>query len=310
MLGLADVMHEAHPPPSPPSKLMSARSFRDDSVGVFDFSSVLDNERCDSDRSIEPHSDVDSYYSDAEYDHVGDDSSSDGTYTADCDDESSSSNEDDDVFQYVDDGADNESNDDDSDGTDTDHPQYWDIPYFTPRNVPDEDIPYTNDIFASMNDFNPPSSFVMQVKLQQLFHRNRASLKMYDDMISIINTYISSPDFNRYSKLLSRNAFLNRIEEIFTTTAFKPTYGSVVLHNNDIATVPVFDMKTMILSILHDKTLMRAENFAEGLDIFTGDVDGNCSVNDCYGEIYIRGPDGVRQKRELWEWRGRICHLD
>ena len=214
MLGLTDVIHAAHPPPSPPSKLMSARSFRDDSVGVFDFSSVLDNEQCDSDRSIEPHSDVDSYYSDAEYDfsvdsndssdHVGDDSSSDGTYTADCDDE----------FQYVDDGADNESNDDDSDGTDTDHPQYWDIPYFTPRNVPDEDIPYTNDIFASMNDFNPPSSFVMQVKLQQLFHRNRASLKMYDDMISIINTYISSPDFNRYSKLLSRNAFLNRIEQL------------------------------------------------------------------------------------------------
>ena len=72
-----------------------------------------------------------------------------------------------------------------------------------------------------------------------------------------------------------------------------------MLHNNDIATVPVFDMKTMILSILHDKTLMRAENFAEGLDIFTGDVDGNCSVNDCYGEIYIRGPDGVRQQERI-----------
>ena len=76
------------------------------------------------------------------------------------------------------------------------------------------------------------------------------------------------------------------VEEVFNTKSFKPTYGSVVLHNNAIATVPVFDMKTMILSILHDTTLMRSENFAEGLDIFTGEIDENCAANECYGEIH------------------------
>ena len=45
-------------------------------------------------------------------------------------------------------------------------------------------------------------------------------------------------------------------------------------------------MKTMILSILHDNTLMRQENFATGLDIFTGDVDEHCPQNKCYGEIH------------------------
>jgi len=32
----------------------------------------------------------------------------------------------------------------------------------------------------------------------------------------------------------------------------RPEYAAVRLHNNTFATVPVFDMKTMILSILHD----------------------------------------------------------
>ena len=121
-----------------------------------------------------------------------------------------------------------------------------------------------------MNAFSPPSSFLMQLQLQQLFNRNKASLKMYDDMIEIFNSYIASHDFNRYTKLRSRKVFLNEVEELFQTESFKPTYGSVILHNNSIATVPVFNMKSMMLSILHDTTVMRPENFAEGLDIFTG----------------------------------------
>ena len=66
----------------------------------------------------------------------------------------------------------------------------------------------------------------------------------------------------------------------------KPTYGSVRLHNGSIATVPVFDIKAMIVSILHDNSLMCVENFARGLDIFTGDVDEQCEYNNCYGEIH------------------------
>jgi hypothetical protein len=253
---------------------MTRRNFRDDSVGVFDFASVIDEERRDANVNIDadPDSDADSYFSDAVYDNdnisdnsnyddIMDDDLSDDTYNLDIDD-GSSSDADDDVFKYVYDDADDDEDDDDDDDDKNEniHHQYWEVPYFTPRQVPDEEIPYSEDIFAPMNDFTPPSSFIMQIQLQQLFNRNRASLKMYDDMISIINTYIASPDFSPYSKLQTRTAFLNRVEEVFQTAPFKPTYGSVVLHNNSIATVPVFDMKTMILSILHDSSLMRVEN--------------------------------------------------
>jgi len=110
---------------------------------------------------------------------------------------------------------------------------------------------------------------------------------MYDETIEIIQRYIDSLNIHGApTKLVSRQAFQDRVENIFNTAELKPTYGSVRLHDNSIATVPVFDMKTMILSILHDNTLMRQENFATGLDIFTGDVDEHCPQNKCYGEIH------------------------
>ena len=56
--------------------------------------------------------------------------------------------------------------------------------------------------------------------------------------------------------------------------------------DNTLVSVPVFDAKAMILSILHDPILMREENFAEGYDIFTGAEIEDCDANNKYGEIH------------------------
>ena len=56
--------------------------------------------------------------------------------------------------------------------------------------------------------------------------------------------------------------------------------------NNSLVTVPVFDAKAMILSLLHDHTVMRKENFAEGYDIFTGKEWKDEECNNKYGEIH------------------------
>ncbi len=50
----------------------------------------------------------------------------------------------------------------------------------------------------------------------------------------------------------------------------QPKIGGVKLHDGSLATVPVFDVKSMILSIVHNQTIMMEENFAVGYDIFTG----------------------------------------
>jgi hypothetical protein len=76
------------------------------------------------------------------------------------------------------------------------------------------------------------------------------------------------------------------VEEVFHTTELKPVYASVRLHNRLVATVPAFDTKAMILSMLHDAVLMQPDNFAQGLDMFTGHVDAQCDLNSLYGEIH------------------------
>jgi hypothetical protein len=70
------------------------------------------------------------------------------------------------------------------------------------------------------------------------------------------------------------------------THLLRPTNRNVTLHNGKTVTVPMFDMKEMLISILTDKTLMSNTNFVEGYNIFTGDVDNNNPCNQKYGEVH------------------------
>jgi hypothetical protein len=287
-----------------PNKLLSNRSEIDSSSGVFEFDGILAADEFATCVEIAPDSDDDSYYSDfaLEYelggggvysssssDNDDDDDDNDDDDDADDDEDDWSditfqpsqaddNDDNDDVMDYVD--ADADDDDDDDDATPTG------FHYFTPNHVPDDQIPLSENTFSHNADFTPSSSFVAQLWLMDLFNRSKGSLKMYDEMIEIFNTYISSTDFNVYSKLSSHSSFLEKIETAFSTNEMKPTYGAVRLHNDTYATVPVFDVKTMILSILHDPKLMNADNFAKGYDVFTGDVDRKCRDNKLYGEIH------------------------
>ena len=161
------------------------------------------------------------------------------------------------------------------------------LQYFTPPSIPDADVPFSGELYGAGNSsFTSPAHLTAQLQLNDLFNRNKGSLKMYDDVIKIINTYVNLPTFDKFSPLIKRQPFLNLLDELFNTSTMRPTYGSIRLYDGSLATVPVYDMKTMILSILHDDTLMRTENFAPGLDIFTGDVDDNCDANNYFGEIH------------------------
>jgi hypothetical protein len=70
------------------------------------------------------------------------------------------------------------------------------------------------------------------------------------------------------------------------TRLLQPTNCNVTLHDGTTATVPVFDMKEMLISILTEKTLLSKTNFAEGYNVLTGDVDNNNPCNQKYGEVH------------------------
>jgi hypothetical protein len=100
-----------------------------------------------------------------------------------------------------------------------------------------------------------------------------------------VNEYTSSPDFLVNTKLQSWKSFLRSVEGSYCTQLLRPYNQNVGLHDSTIVTVPVFDMKEMLTSLLTDQTIMVDKNFADGYDVLTGDVDVNNPSNDKHGEV-------------------------
>jgi hypothetical protein len=61
---------------------------------------------------------------------------------------------------------------------------------------------------------------------------------------------------------------------------------NVQLHSGTLVTVPVFDIKEMIISMLMDNTLMTESKFAKGYNVLTGDVDMMNPSNQKNGEVH------------------------
>ncbi len=102
------------------------------------------------------------------------------------------------------------------------------------------------------------------------------------------------------TKLQSRKSFLHSVEGSYRTRLLRPYNQNVRLHDGTIVTVPVFDMKEMLASLLTDQTIMVDTNFADGYDVLTRDVDVNNPTNDTYGEVHTgdawipaRDPQGI-----------------
>lgn len=126
----------------------------------------------------------------------------------------------------------------------------------------------------------------LQVRLNDIINNHKASLKMHDDLVTIFNEYISSPNFDKYAKLKSRKSFIRDMENEFNVSHLRPKQMNVSLHDGSQITVPVFDAKSMIMDILTNDSCMQPQNIATGYDLFSGDVNNLHPDNQKYGEIH------------------------
>ena len=132
--------------------------------------------------------------------------------------------------------------------------------------------------------------------LLDIIYKHKASLRMYDDVCQLVNNYTSSSDFDRHARLQSRKSFLHSIEDTNCTIGLRPHHGVVRLHDNSRVTVPIFDTKQMIISMLTDPSLMNESNFAEGYNVLTGNVSHHHPSNQRYGEIHT-GDSWIKAKK-------------
>jgi hypothetical protein len=97
----------------------------------------------------------------------------------------------------------------------------------------------------------------LQVMLNEVINNHKASLKMHGDIVHLFNKYISSPSFDKFSTLKTRNAFIQTMEESFHVTHLQPKHTNDKVHDGSVVTVSVFDAKSMILDILTNPICMQ-----------------------------------------------------
>jgi hypothetical protein len=124
-----------------------------------------------------------------------------------------------------------------------------------------------------------------QVVLNELLIKHKASLLLYDEICHLFKDYISSPNFDRFAKFKNRRSLLTSTQKTFNSKALQPVNGTVRSHDNTLVTVPNFDTKHMITSLLTDPSVRNEKYFAEGYNVLTGEVD-NHPANNKYGEVH------------------------
>jgi hypothetical protein len=99
-------------------------------------------------------------------------------------------------------------------------------------------------------------------------------------------------------QILSRKQLVQllTITRYYQLNFLKPTLHSVPLTDGSIATIPIFDVKAILVAFLNDPLQMWEENFAPNYDIFTGKAKERKQI---HGEIHTGS---------LWEpGRQRYC---
>jgi hypothetical protein len=132
-----------------------------------------------------------------------------------------------------------------------------------------------------------PNRVCFQIDLLSVFEKHRSDMKLHDEVIDIINKYAANGTIGpNMVDLQTRKSFINDMEDAFKSNELKPKHVDVQLSDGTLATISLFDLEFMILSLLNDDNLMHQSNIAEGYDLFTGRSENDHPNNDKYSEVH------------------------
>jgi hypothetical protein len=131
--------------------------------------------------------------------------------------------------------------------------------------IPSKESEIPINLEASM-----PQNTQFQLDLLNILSQHRTNLKVHDQIISVTkrHSYDQSLTFS-YHNLKTRSSLLKDLEQNMDTAKLKPQDVDVNLTFGGQATISVFDLEAMIMSLLTDPTLMQPKNIAHGYDLFT-----------------------------------------
>jgi hypothetical protein len=104
-----------------------------------------------------------------------------------------------------------------------------------------------------------PPSYQFQIELQTILDKHRISLKVHDEIVGLLKSHsnTSNNTLPFYTNLLlTRNHFIAKLENIMDVSKLKHEDVEVNLSSGGVASVAVYDLEAMIMSLLMDKRLM------------------------------------------------------
>jgi hypothetical protein len=147
--------------------------------------------------------------------------------------------------------------------------------------VPSKESEVPFDMEAPM-----PQNSRFQLDLLNILSQHRTNLKVHDEIISVIKRHSNDQCLTFSSNnLKTRSSLLKDLEWNIDTAKLKPQDVHVNLTFGGKVTISVFDLESMIMSLLSDPTLMQPKNIAQGYDLFTGKCNGT-NTDHSYGEIH------------------------
>jgi hypothetical protein len=126
----------------------------------------------------------------------------------------------------------------------------------------------------------PPDIAFQAHLLSQMNEHRENDLNMLNEVIQCVNAHAIHyiMDYTTL-QILSRKQLVQLLTN-YQLIFLKPTPHSVPLTDGSVATVPIFDVKALLIAFLNDPLRLHQENFASNYDIFTGKVKLQTSTVD------------------------------
>jgi hypothetical protein len=112
-----------------------------------------------------------------------------------------------------------------------------------------------------------PPDIAFQVHLLSQMNEHRGNyLNMFNEVIRCIKAHAIHYNMDYTTlQILSRKQLVQLLAKYYQLNLLKPTLHSVPLTDGSVATVPIFDVKTLLIAFLNDPLRMHQENFASNL---------------------------------------------
>ncbi len=106
--------------------------------------------------------------------------------------------------------------------------------------------------FKSMK-CNLPLPMIAQIHLLKIFERHPCDLKLYDDVMKWISFHGRNTDIDWKTPVwLSRMEMINHLKKVLAASGMELIDKIVVTKKGGKVTVPCYDFKSMVLSLLYD----------------------------------------------------------